>query len=126
MNTLGNAEENTPRHCLFTYLSRRGQPIDPESRVGRDDAFIDSPDSPSGRNKLELVEQSTPMAQKLGAGLAQYALAWTLTNPVITAPIIGPRTMQQLEENLNALDVTIPHEHLQRIDDLVPPGTDLQ
>lgn len=105
---------------------RQGQPIDPESRVGRNDAFIDSPDSPTGRKKLELVEQLIPMSQELGASLAQYALAWTLANPVITAPIIGPRTMQQLEDNLPALDVKIPQAHLQRIDDLVPLGTDLQ
>jgi aryl-alcohol dehydrogenase-like predicted oxidoreductase len=76
--------------------------------------------------KLELVEQLIPMSQELGASLAQYALAWTLANPVITAPIIGPRTMQQLEDNLPALDVKIPQAHLQRIDDLVPLGTDLQ
>jgi aryl-alcohol dehydrogenase-like predicted oxidoreductase len=104
---------------------RRGGEIDPESRVGRGDRFIDSPESESGRRKLDLVEELIPMAEEIGATLVEYALAWTLANPVITAPIIGPRTMEQLEGNLGALNVHIPPEHLTRIDEMVPPGTDL-
>ena len=104
---------------------RKGQEIDPQSRAARGDPFIDRPDSPAGRRKLELVEELIPMAQELGVNLAQYALAWTLTNPVITAPIIGPRSMEQLEDNLGALEIAIPPDHLRRIDELVPPGTDV-
>lgn len=104
---------------------RRGREIDPESRVGRGDQFIDKPGTPSGERRLDLVEELVPMAEAAGATLAQFALAWTLTNPVITAPIIGPRTMEQLEENLRAADVKIPDADLQRIDELVPPGTDV-
>lgn len=105
---------------------RKGQPLDAQSRVSRGDRFIDQPDSPIGRHKLKIVEQLIPMARELGASLAQYALAWTLTNPTITAPIIGPRTMEHLEDNLGALRVVIPPEHLRRIDELVPPGTDME
>lgn len=65
------------------------------------------------------------MAEEIGTNLAQYALAWTLVNRVVTAPIIGPRIMQQLEDNLGALNIDIPPEHLKRIDEMVPPGTDL-
>jgi aryl-alcohol dehydrogenase-like predicted oxidoreductase len=104
---------------------RRGQEIDPQSRVGRRDPFIDNPESAAGQRKLDLVEELIPMAERLGATLAQFALAWTLTNPVITAPIIGPRVMEQLESNLGALDVRIMAEDLRRIDELVPPGTDV-
>lgn len=104
---------------------RRGQDVDPQSRVGRNDPFIDQPDSATGQRKLDLVEQLIPMVQELGVTLPQYALAWTLANPTITAPIIGPRTMEQLEGNLGAVDVHIPKEQLQRIDELVPPGTDV-
>jgi aryl-alcohol dehydrogenase-like predicted oxidoreductase len=104
---------------------RKGQEIDPQSRAARGDAFIDRPDSPTGRRKLELVEELIPMAQEINASLAQYALAWTLTNPVVSAPIIGPRTMEQLKDSLGALEITIPPDHLRRIDELVPPGTDV-
>src|SRR5579884_3153524 len=72
---------------------RKGQQFDEQSRMKRD-RFIDQIDSPAGQRKLELVEELIPMAQEIGVNLAQYALAWTLTNPVITAPIIGPRTME--------------------------------
>lgn len=104
---------------------RKGQNVDPESRVGRKDPFIDSPESDTGQRKLQLVEQLIPMAEEIGANLAQYALAWTLTNSTVTAPIIGPRTMDHFEDNLAALDIKIPQEHLARIDELVPPGVDV-
>ncbi|GAC1456497.1 MAG: aldo/keto reductase [Ktedonobacterales bacterium] len=104
---------------------RAGLRIDLLSRVGRNDQFIDRPDSPAGQHKLELVEQLIPMAAEVGANLAQYALAWTLTQAAVTAPIIGPRTMEQLEDNLGALGVQIPAEHLRRIDALVAPATDI-
>ncbi len=103
---------------------RKGQDIDAQSRMSRD-RFIDKINSPSGQRKLDLVEELIPMAQEIGTTLPRYALAWILTNPAVTAPIIGPRTMEQLEDNLNALDVRIPPEHLRRIDQLVPPGTDV-
>jgi aryl-alcohol dehydrogenase-like predicted oxidoreductase len=104
---------------------RRGQEVDSQSRIARGDQFIDVIDSPAGQKKLDLVEQLIPLAEEVGASLAQYALAWTLTNPVVTAPIIGPRTMDQLENNLAALAVRIPPEHFHRIDEMVPPGTDV-
>jgi aryl-alcohol dehydrogenase (NADP+) len=65
------------------------------------------------------------MAAELGVSLARYAVAWTLANPAITAPIIGPRTMEQLEDVLPAADLRIPDEHLHRLDELVPPGTNV-
>jgi aryl-alcohol dehydrogenase-like predicted oxidoreductase len=104
---------------------RKGQPIDPESRVGRENRMIEKPESEVGRKKLELIEELIPMAEELGVNLAQYALAWTLMNPTVTAPIIGPRLMSHLEENLKAVEITIPEAHLKRIDEMVPPGTDL-
>ena len=109
------------------YLSgkyRKGQAPEPGSRATRDQ-FFDPLDSPSGQHKLDLVEELIPMAEELGVSLAQYALAWTLANPVITAPIIGPRVIEQLEDVLQVPEIRIPDEHLQRIDALIPPGTDL-
>ncbi|HLJ68770.1 MAG TPA: aldo/keto reductase [Chloroflexota bacterium] len=103
---------------------RQGE-ITSDSRVGRNDPFITRPESAEGQRKRELVEQLVPMAEEIGAGLAQYALAWLLANPVVTAPIIGPRTMRQLEDSLGAIDVTIPEAQLRRIDELVPPGSDV-
>jgi aryl-alcohol dehydrogenase-like predicted oxidoreductase len=51
------------------------------------------------------------------------ALAWLLANPVVTAPIIGPRTAEQLDENLHTLDITLSKETLSKLDEIFPgPG----
>ena len=51
----------------------------------------------------------------------QLALAWNAAQPGVTAPIIGPRTVEQLVDNLGALQVTITSEDVARIDALAPP-----
>jgi aryl-alcohol dehydrogenase-like predicted oxidoreductase len=53
------------------------------------------------------------------------ALAFVLEHPAVTAPIIGPRTMEQLESQLGAVDVRLSRDVLDRIDEIVPPGTNL-
>ena len=57
--------------------------------------------------------------------LIEMALGFVLTHPAVTAPIIGPRTMEQLESQLPAAEVTLTGEVLDRIDELVPPGVTL-
>jgi aryl-alcohol dehydrogenase-like predicted oxidoreductase len=64
----------------------------------------------------------TPVAAAKGITLAQFALAWCMHQPGVTSPIIGPRTMAQLEDNLGALGVTISAEDRAAVDRLVPPG----
>jgi aryl-alcohol dehydrogenase-like predicted oxidoreductase len=71
------------------------------------------------------VEELIPMADEVDISLAEYALAWILTNLLITALICGPRTMEQLEGLLRVPEIRIPAEHLGRIDHLVPSGTDV-
>jgi len=53
--------------------------------------------------------------------MSQLALAWNMAQPGVTAPIIGPRTFAQVEDNLQAVHVELTEEDLARIDDLVPP-----
>ena len=72
------------------------------------------------RSKLEAYEA---LCQELGEGPADVALAWLLRNPVVTAPIIGPRTVEQLTGNLRALEITLSEEALRRLDEIWPgPG----
>jgi aryl-alcohol dehydrogenase-like predicted oxidoreductase len=72
------------------------------------------------RPQLEAYEA---LCGELGERPADVALAWLLHNPVVTAPIIGPRTMEQLEENLHALELKLPQEVLKRLDEIWPdPG----
>ena len=51
------------------------------------------------------------------------AIAFVLAHPAVTAPIIGPRTMEHLQSQLTALDVTLSDDVPDRIDEIVPPGT---
>jgi aryl-alcohol dehydrogenase-like predicted oxidoreductase len=72
------------------------------------------------RAKLEAYES---FCAQLGEQPAQVALAWLLANPVVTAPIIGPRTPQQLGEILRALEIPMPPETLKQLDEIFPgPG----
>ena len=62
------------------------------------------------------------MADAKQSTMSQLALAWCVQQPGVTSPIIGPRTMEQLEDNLGALNVKITDEDRAAIDQLVPPG----
>jgi aryl-alcohol dehydrogenase-like predicted oxidoreductase len=79
--------------------------------------------TPANQRKLDAVEQLAQLADQAGITLIQLAIAFVLNHPVITAPIIGPRTMEQLESQLAAADVTLDETLLDRIDEIVPPGT---
>jgi len=72
------------------------------------------------RSQLEAYEA---LCRDLGEKPAIVALAWLLHNPVVTAPIIGPRTMEQLEDGLRALELKLPEDVLKRLDEIWPgPG----
>ncbi len=72
---------------------------------------------------FDLVDKLDPIAAEKGCTLAQLALAWVVGRRGVTSPIIGPRTMEQFEENLSALEVVLTDEDLAQIDELVPPGS---
>jgi aryl-alcohol dehydrogenase-like predicted oxidoreductase len=69
------------------------------------------------------LEQYEAFCAELGESPANVALAWLLHNPVVTAPIIGPRTMQQLEESTRAAEIQLSADQLARLDAIWPgPG----
>jgi aryl-alcohol dehydrogenase-like predicted oxidoreductase len=84
----------------------------------------------SGENFEKTVEKKRPqleqyenLCKELGEEPADVALAWLLHNPVVTAPIIGPRTMDQLTGSLRATELKLSAETLQRLDTIFPgPG----
>ena len=72
------------------------------------------------RAQLEAYEA---LCQELGEEPANVGLAWLLANPVVTAPIIGPRTVEQLKGSLRTLEVSLSSETLKRLDEIWPgPG----
>ncbi len=80
---------------------------------------------PGNQRKLEAVDQLAQLADEAGITLIQLALAFVLNHPAVTAPIIGPRTMEHLESQLAAADVILDAALLDRIDEIVAPGTNL-
>lgn len=72
--------------------------------------------------QTQLAEYET-LCREIGEEPAVVALAWLLQNPIVTAPIIGPRTVQQLEKSLRALEITLTPEIMERLDEIWPgPG----
>ena len=80
---------------------------------------------PGNQRKLEATEQLAQLAEDSGHTLIELAIAFVIRHPAVTAAIIGPRTMEQLESQLTAADVQLSDEVLDRIDDIVPPGTNV-
>ena len=80
---------------------------------------------PANQRKLDAVEDLAQLAEQTGITLIQLAIAFVLNHPAITAALIGPRTMEQLESQLTAADVVLDEAVLDRIDQIVPPGTTL-
>jgi aryl-alcohol dehydrogenase-like predicted oxidoreductase len=80
---------------------------------------------PENQRKLDAAERLAQLAEETGITLIQLAIAFVLNHPAVTAPIIGPRTMDHLESQLAAADVVLDDAVLDRIDEIVPPGTNL-
>jgi aryl-alcohol dehydrogenase-like predicted oxidoreductase len=80
---------------------------------------------PGNQRKLEVADQLARLAEENGITLIEMALAFVIRHPAVTAAIIGPRTMEHLESQLTAVDVQLSDELLDRIDELVPPGVNL-
>jgi aryl-alcohol dehydrogenase-like predicted oxidoreductase len=105
----GKYKRNDPAPADARYSNVADNPI-LERRVKDKDRIFD------------VVEQLEPIAKAKGCSLAQLALAWCAQQQGITSPIIGPRTMEQLEDNLGALNVAITDDDRTEIDTIAPPG----
>jgi aryl-alcohol dehydrogenase-like predicted oxidoreductase len=104
---------------LLTGKYRRGRAAPEDSR------YADG--NPMRRRRMteqvyDVVEALDPMAESRGVTLSQLALAWVMDQPGVTSPIIGPRTMEQLEDNLGALEIAVTDDERKQLDDVVPPG----
>jgi Aldo/keto reductase family len=77
----------------------------------------------SDARKLEVVEQLVPLAEKAGLPMTHLAMAFAIAHPGVTSAIIGPRTMEQVDDLLADADVTLDDELLDRINEIAPPGS---
>jgi aryl-alcohol dehydrogenase-like predicted oxidoreductase len=81
------------------------------------------PAVPGNAAKFAAVEQLAELAEAIGCSLPQLAVAFTVTHPAVTSVIIGPRTMEQLNGLLEGASLALDEVTLDRIDEIVPPGT---
>ena len=69
------------------------------------------------------IERYEAFCEELGEEPANVALAWLLQQPAVTAPIIGPRTLEQLDRSMRALEIRLDEDALKRLDEIFPgPG----
>jgi aryl-alcohol dehydrogenase-like predicted oxidoreductase len=109
----------------LTGRYRQGQAIDMTAgRARRIPARFD-PSLPGNQRKLEAVEELLKVAADAGVTLPHLAMAFAVSHPAVTAAIIGPRTMEQLEDTLAGAAVALDDDVLDRIDAIAPPGTNL-
>ena len=106
---------------LLAGRYQRGQPLPEDGR------YAATPEAMHRINDrvFDVIEGLEPIAAEKRCSLAQLALAWCEQQPGITSPIIGPRTMAQLEDNLGAVAIDITNEDRESIDALVPPGREV-
>jgi aryl-alcohol dehydrogenase-like predicted oxidoreductase len=78
--------------------------------------------NPANQRKLDIVEELALLAEQAGLTLIELAIAFAINHPAVTAAIVGPRTMEQLESYLPATEVVLSSDVLDRIDQLVAPG----
>ena len=80
---------------------------------------------PGNQRKLDAADALAQLADDAGMSLVHMALAFVIRHPAVTSAIIGPRTMDHLEGQLGAVDVELSDDILDRIDEIVPPGTNV-
>lgn len=108
---------------FLTGRYRKGRPVDlTTGRAALTPARFD-PSLPVNVAKLDIVERLVEVADGIGCSLPELAVAFTVAHPAVTSVIIGPRTMDQLESLLKGASLTLDDATLDRIDEIVPPGT---
>jgi aryl-alcohol dehydrogenase-like predicted oxidoreductase len=102
---------------LLTGRARKGQQTDLR-RASRYSHLSDD-------RRLDAVEQLIPVADAAGLKLTHLAMAFAIAHPAVTSAIIGPRTMEHLDDALAGADVVLGDDVLDQLDKIVPPGTDV-
>jgi aryl-alcohol dehydrogenase-like predicted oxidoreductase len=104
---------------MLTGRYRKGQPLPDSLRVKY------FPRQMSDERSLDAVERLIPLAEAAGLSLTHMAVAFVTAHPGVTSAILGPRTMHHLDDLLAGAQVRLSDDVLDRIDQIVPPGTDI-
>jgi len=79
----------------------------------------------SDERRLDAVERLIPLAEEAGLPMPHLAMAFAISHPGVTSALLGARTMEQFDDLLAGVDVVLSDDVLDRIDEIVPPGTDI-
>jgi aryl-alcohol dehydrogenase-like predicted oxidoreductase len=111
----------------LTGRYRKGGEVPPDSRIGRrfGSQFENERQRQVHERRLDAVEELLKVAAEAGCSLTHLSMAFVLEHPAITSAIIGPRTMEQLDDLLAGAGLRLEAEVLDRVDDIVPPGTSI-
>ncbi|MCC8907591.1 aldo/keto reductase [Curtobacterium sp. GD1] len=102
---------------MLTGRFRKGQDTD----LARATMFRHNRDE----RRIDAVEQVVALSEETGIRMTHLAMAFAIAHPGVTSALIGPRSVEQLDDLLAGADVVLPDEVLDRIDAIVPPGTDV-
>ena len=103
---------------------RKGKDLPESTRRTRMPARYDM-STPDSQRKLDAADALGQLADDAGLTLIHLALAFVMQHPAVTAPIIGPRTMEHLQSQVGATEVKLSTDILDKIDEIVPPGVTL-
>ncbi|MFZ0041854.1 MAG: aldo/keto reductase [Solirubrobacteraceae bacterium] len=103
---------------------RKGEDLPDSQRAQRIPARYDMSD-PYNQRKLDAADALGRLADEAGITLIEMALAFVIRHPAVTSAIIGPRTMEHLESQLTAAEITLSDDVLDKIDEIVPPGVNV-
>jgi aryl-alcohol dehydrogenase-like predicted oxidoreductase len=106
---------------------RKGAELPPDSRMARrfGGQFEDERQRAVHEQRVDVVEELLKVTADAGITITHLAMAFVLEHPAVTSAIIGPRTMEQLDDLLTGVDVRLDADVLDRIDEIVPPGTSI-
>ncbi len=110
---------------FLTGAYRKGRPVDLSTGRAALTPHRFDPSLPGNAAKYDALELLVEVADGIGCTLPELAIAFPVAHPAVTSVIIGPRTMEQLEGPLKGASLVLDDATLDRIDEIVPPGTDL-
>lgn len=107
----------------LTGKYQREEEAPEDSRVGQGDRWDDQPQQRASERTWNIIDTLNKLSEETGRSQAQISLNWLLQQDGVTAPIFGARTMEQLEDNLGAVDFELDDEQLDRLEEASAIGT---
>jgi aryl-alcohol dehydrogenase-like predicted oxidoreductase len=122
---IGNPDHDDSARIIHKALDAGINLIDTSDTYGDSECAAALLKALSDERRIDAVEQLIPLAELVGLPMTHLAMAFAIAHPGVTSAIIGPHTMEQLDDLLASADVTLSDDILDRIDEIVPPGADV-